>query len=181
MLEEVKLLQLVCQRLDKIFVPYMLTGSLAANLYATPRMTRDLDIVLELGLFEIDKFCSQFENDFYFSKNTIAEAIDRQSMFNIIHNNSVFKVDCIIRKNSIYRTTEFQRKKQIELNGIPIWVVAPEDLIISKLFWAKDSGSELQIKDIKNLLAALKNLDDVYLKTWIQKLDLNSIYQKATG
>ena len=177
--EEIDLLKLVCRRLEEADMAYMLTGSFAANFYAVPRMTRDIDIVIEIDKLEIGKFCRHFENDFYLTKASILEAVEHESMFNIIHNNSVFKIDFIIRKDSSYRDTEFRRRNQIELDGTPIWIVSPEDLIISKLFWAKDSLSDLQLRDVKNLRASIKNLDEIYMNHWVQKLELNLIYEKV--
>lgn len=177
--EEIVLLKLVCQRLEEVGIAYMLTGSLAANFYAVPRMTRDIDIVIEIDKLEIGKFCRYFENDFYFTKAAITEAIEHETMFNIIHNQSIFKIDFIIRKDSSYRDTEFRRRNRIKLDDMQIWIVAPEDLIISKVFWAKDSLSDLQLRDVKNLLASIKNLDEKYISTWVQKLGLNAIYEKV--
>ncbi len=128
---------------------YMLTGSFAANFYATPRMTRDIDIVIEIDRFEVGKFCRYFENDFYINKSSILEALEIEGLFNIIHETSVFKVDFIIRKDSIYRETEFRRRNQVMFGDMQIWIVSPEDLIISKLFWAKDSLSDLQLTQVR--------------------------------
>lgn len=176
---EIDVLKLVCQRLEQTATPYMLTGSLAANFYAVPRMTRDIDIVIEIQRHHINKVLQVFEKDFYIDRDSIADAIQHQSMFNIIHHNSVFKIDFIVRKDSPYRLTEFERRQHIQVDNISISIVAPEDLIISKLHWAKDSNSELQLKDIRNLLRSSKNLDKNYMKTWIHKLDLTSIYNKV--
>lgn len=179
MAEEIDLLKLVCQRLEDADVAYMLTGSLAANFYAVPRMTRDIDIVIEIDKPEIGKFCRCFEKDFYLTKTSILEAIEHESIFNIIHNDSVFKIDFIIRKDSSYRDTEFQRRNRIEFDDAQIWIVSPEDLIISKLFWAKDSLSDLQMRDVKNLRASIKNLDEKYIDHWVQKLELTTIYERV--
>ena len=179
MAEEIDLLKLVCQRLEGAGIAYMLTGSLAANFYAVPRMTRDIDIVIEINRFEINKFCQRFEKDFYLTRTSVLEAVEREGMFNIIHNHSVFKIDFIIRKDSFYRDTEFRRRNRIELDGTQIWIVSPEDLIISKLFWAKDSLSDLQLRDIKNLRASIKTLDEKYIGSWVQKLGLSTLYEKV--
>ncbi len=179
MSEELDILKLVCQRLEQADVPYMLTGSFAANFYAIPRMTRDIDIVIEVFNFDVDKLFQLFQADFYTNRNSIADAIENQEMFNIIHNKFIFKIDFIIRKDSFYRNTEFKRKHRVQLDNVPIWIVAPEDLIISKLFWAKDSLSEMQIKDVKNLLLTVKDLDKEYIHRWVQTLDLHDIYDKV--
>lgn len=176
--QEIEILKLTCQRLNQANVPYMLTGSFAANFYAIPRMTRDIDIVIAIQKTDVNKLYQLFKDDFYIEQEAIEDAILRTSMFNIIHNDSVFKIDFIIRKNNPYRVLEFQRKQQVRLDDIDVWIVSPEDLIISKLFWAKDSFSEMQLKDVKNLVSSIKNLDYDYIGEWVQELKLHIIYER---
>lgn len=178
MSEELDVLKIICVNLEKANIPYMLTGSVAGNFYAVPRMTRDIDIVLEIKRVDVDKVVSLFNRDFYIEPDTILEAIEHQGLFNIIHNEYVIKVDFIVRKNASYREIEFQRRRRIALDGLPIWIVAPEDLIISKLEWARESGSDRQLNDVKNLIQA-ENLDHNYIQQWIQKLDLKPVYEKV--
>lgn len=177
MSQELDVLKLICDRLDQANVPYMLTGSFAANFYAVPRMTRDIDIVIAIQQSDVDRLYHLFMEDFYVDKDSIAEAIKHSSMFNIIHNDSIFKIDFIIRKNETYRTVEFQKRRQVKLDNTQIWIVAPEDLIISKLFWAKDSFSEMQLKDVQNLISSIRNLDRDYISKWVQELGLSAIYK----
>ncbi len=179
MSEEIDVLKLICSRLEENNIPYMLTGSLAANFYAVPRMTRDIDIVVEIFDEDVLKFFQVFQDEFYIDKSAILEAVKHESIFNIIHSELILKVDFVIRKKSEYRSTEFQRKRRIKLDDISIWIVAPEDLIISKLIWAKDTLSDFQLRDVKNVLASTKNLDTVYMDEWIRKLDLDHVYEKA--
>jgi hypothetical protein len=180
MLSELDILKLTCQRLDKAKIPYMLTGSFAANFYAVPRMTRDIDIVIAIQESHVNTLYNLFKADFYIDKASINEAITYLSMFNIIHNDSVFKIDFIVRKNDPYRNLEFQRKHQVQLDNVPIWIVAPEDLIISKLFWAKTSFSEMQLSDIRNLIISIKNLDKDYIKKWVKELELDAIFERLS-
>lgn len=179
MTEELEILKMVCQKLEKAKIPYMITGSMAANFYAVPRMTRDVDIVIEIQKEDGTRLFEAFKDDFYIDQDSVMEAIDRHSMFNIIHNESVFKVDFIIRKESAYRELEFQRRRRVEVEGISLWVVTPEDLILSKLFWAKESLSELQLGDVRNLLRNLRDLDKDYLKKWVRDLGLEDIYARV--
>lgn len=177
--EELEVLKDVCQRLEKCRIPYMITESTASNFYAVPRMTRDIDIVVEIKREDASRLIENFKEDFYVDPDSIAEAVDKQGMFNVIHNEYVLKVDFIIRKKSAYRELEFGRRQRVEMEGIPLWVVSPEDLIVSKLFWAKDSSSELQLGDVRNLLGALKELDKGYLEKWIHSLGLEEVYAKV--
>ncbi len=179
MSEESEVLKDVCRRLESAKISYMITGSIAANFYAVPRMTRDIDIVIEIFAKDIDRMPALFKSDFYIEGESVAEAIKEHGMFNILHNRYVIKIDFIILKIIPYRTLEFQRRRPADFEGQKIWIVSPEDLILSKLFWAKDSFSEMQIGDVKNLLRMVHNLDRVYIEKWIEPLGLSAIFQKV--
>lgn len=180
MSEEGNVLKLVCQKLEHANIPYMLTGSFAANFYAVPRMTRDIDIVVEIDEpSDASILMRLFQNEFYIDKTSIIEAMKTHGMFNIIHNGTVVKIDFIIRKDTPYRLTEFQRKNRVLFDGTPLWIVAPEDLIISKLFWTKDSLSEMQIRDIRNLLESVKNLNTAYMNEWVRTLHLDQLFERV--
>lgn len=179
MLSEIENLKFICQKLNQANILYMLTGSFAGNFYAVPRMTRDIDIVIELYTSQINKLIGLFQSEFYIDKDTISEAINKQSMFNIIHNESFLKIDFIIRKDLVYRDIEFQRRRQIKIEDTQIWIVSPEDLIISKLYWAKDSYSEMQLKDIRNLFFSIQDLDKEYIRKWVCELGIEEIYERV--
>ena len=172
------LLDVAC-KLKSVGLQYMLTGSFAMNYYAEPRMTRDIDIVVELNTSDVQKIVNTFSEEYYISENAVKEAIEKSRMFNIIHNESVVKVDFVVRKNEDFRLAEFKRRKIIKINNTDIQIVSIEDLIISKLIWAKESASEMQKKDVKNLLN--QSVDNEYLGTWIDKLELTSIYKGITS
>jgi len=179
MSEELEVLKMVCQRLKAAGIPYMITGSIATNVYTIPRMTRDIDIVIEAKKEDASRILEMFRNDFYVDAGSVKEAIERRDMFNIIHNEYMFKIDFIVRKDSPYRELEFKRQQKIEIEGIEISIVSIEDLILSKLFWAKDSLSETQLRDVKNLLETAKDIDMDYLKEWVKSLGLQVVYDKV--
>lgn len=133
--EELDVLAIVIQRLESAQVLYMVTGSIAANYYAVPRMTRDIDIVVELTAADGDRLWHLFRRDFYIDRDTVRAAIDERGVFNLIHIERVVKVDFIVRKDSEYRRREFARRRRTTAEGLEFSVVAPEDLIISKLEW----------------------------------------------
>jgi hypothetical protein len=88
-------------------------------------------------------------------------------------------VDFIIRKDTEYRKLEFERKRSIVFEGSQINITAPEDLVISKLYWAKDSLSEMQIMDVRNILKTVPDIDIDYIEKWIKKLGLEDIYKEV--
>ena len=177
--EELEVLKDVVGRLERAGIAYMVTGSTAANFYAVPRMTRDIDIVIELEERDVGRFIPLFENDYYLEPNTVRGAVKDRAMFNLIQNEYVIKVDFVVRKDSEYRRTEFARRIEITIEGQPINIVAPEDLILSKLFWARDSGSETQLLDVRNLLKTVKKLNRPYLARWAKRLGIGSLYKKV--
>lgn len=174
-----EVLRAVCGRLEKAEIPYMITGSMAANFYAVPRMTRDIDIVLEVKTKDVERMLALFRDDFYIDREAMIEAIGKKGMFNIIHGKHVVKVDFIVRKDAPYREVEFGRRRKIEVDKGSVFVVSPEDLILSKLCWAKESLSELQLRDVRNLLKVVKNLDNAYLDRWVRSMGLEGVYEKA--
>jgi len=173
MLNELNILKSVVQNLNKNNIPYMITGSIAMSYYSIPRMTRDIDIVIEID--NVDKFYNLFKKDYYIDIEMIENSINHQSMFNIIHLTEIIKIDFIIRKDSDYRKKEFDRKKQFKLGDDYIYIVSIEDLIISKLIWSKDSHSGIQLDDVKNLLK--EKFDLKYIKEWSVKLDIDKLLQ----
>lgn len=175
-MNELDVLQDVAERLNRLGIPYMLTGSMAMNYYAVPRMTRDVDIVISLSPDNIGKFISELESDYMIVEEAVVDAVDSEFMFNAIHNESIVKVDFVCRKRDEYRLLEFERRRIVNPNGVDIFIVSPEDLVLSKLVWMKDSESEMQAKDIENLLP--KITEEEYLSEWAEKLGVKQLLQR---
>lgn len=165
---ELDILRDVTQRLEQLEIAFMLTGSLAMNYYAKPRMTRDIDLVIQLESDDVEPMVRAFESDYYIDRLSVVQALNRRGMFNLIHNLAVIKVDCVVLKNNEYRKLEFERRRKISFADIETWVVSREDLILSKLAWAQDSHSEMQLEDVKNLLGP--DCDFTYLHQWAVSL-----------
>jgi hypothetical protein len=168
MATELDVLRIVAERLEELQVPSMLTGSFALAYYATPRMTRDLDMVVALRPEHVDRLLAAFAQDFYVDADTAREAVVAERLFNLMHLESGIKVDFIVRKSTEYRRVEFDRRRWVDLAGVHTWIVSREDLILSKLIWALDSGSELQLRDVRALL--WQNVDRNYLQQWAPRL-----------
>ena len=179
MSDELDVLKLASARLDAAGIPYMVTGSMAANFYTTPRMTRDIDLVIELSERDVERVTGLFQDEFYIDRDMVQRAVQSQSMFNMIHNALVVKVDCVVRKDSEYRREEFARRRPVTIAGQHVSLVAPEDLILSKLDWAKESRSQMQLDDVRNLLRSVQALDTAYLNRWVVRLGLASLYQEV--
>lgn len=178
MQSELDIVRDVSAKLDSASIGYMLTGSMAMNYYAQPRMTRDIDVVVELRAADAVRVVGLFSPDYYVSREAVDSSIAHSSMFNLIHNESVIKVDCIVRKQSEYRLTEFNRRQRIKIDNFETWIVSKEDLILSKLFWAKDSHSELQLRDVENLIST--GCDRNYIERWTQELGVANLWSEVS-
>jgi hypothetical protein len=176
-ISELDVLRDVTGRLEAAGIDYMLTGSMAMNYYAEPRMTRDIDLVVALQRGDAARLREVFGRDYYLPEEDLDRAISKPGMFNIVHLDSIVKVDFIVRKNEPYRQAEFSRRVLLDLPGFHVWAASREDLILSKLVWARDSGSELQLRDVKNLLAG--ETDGKYLDEWAERLTVASLLKEC--
>jgi predicted nucleotidyltransferase len=174
---ELDVLKDVTNRLEAAEFEYMLTGSVAMNYYATPRMTRDIDLVVALDRDDAARIRELFAADYYVPKETLERTFAERGMFNLVHLESVAKVDIIVRKDEAYRKVEFGRRRRVKLDGFEVWIVSREDLILSKLIWAKPSRSEFQLRDVRNLMS--RDADADYLRQWARELDVQDLLQEC--
>ncbi len=167
----------LCARLDGAGIAYMLTGSLAMSFYARPRMTRDIDLVVALEAADAERLTGSLGAEYHADSGAITAALRDTRPWNIIHLPTVVKIDLIPRKDTVYRRTEFERRRRVELAGVPLWIVSVEDLILSKLEWSRESRSEQQRRDVGLLLEA--PLDRAYLDEWAARLGLDGMLKEA--
>lgn len=177
-----ELLSLAIGYLDDLAIDYMVTGSYASSLQGEPRLTHDIDLVVALTASDADKLIEVFSDpDFYLSPDAMRDAIARRGMFNVIHTESGYKIDFWILTDLPFDASRFARKRLETAWGIALRVSTPEDTILAKLRWAKDSGgSEKQFTDalrVYELQAPL--LDMAYLEAWANRLDVAEFWARV--
>lgn len=154
-------------------IPYMLTGSVAMSIYIVPRATKDMDFVVALQEEDVDKIFQRFQHQYYCDRDGMADALRRKMLFNIIDSSTGFKADFIPLKEISFEQTKFNRRRETDFLGSIIYIITPEDLIISKLVWIQQLQSAQQIVDIQNLLT-IESLDTAYILHWIKELNLTT-------
>ena len=164
----------VVVRLNELGVEYMLTGSVAMSSYVTARATMDIDVIIEIEQADIQKFERRFADDYYISLESIRRAQQHRSMFNVLNNTTGIKVDFILRKPNRSEAAKFQRRRLSKIDGTEFWVISKEDLILSKLAWAKDSHSERQFEDVRTLLES--GADMAMIEREIQEEGLTDVW-----
>jgi len=179
-----KLLKKVIQTLDRAGIQYMITGSVVSSLQGEPRSTHDIDMVIAIGKSRAHELVEAFPPpDFYLDEHSILDAINKQSMFNLIDLKSGDKADFWILSNEAFDQSRFSRKISEEFMGIEMQVSSPEDTILSKLRWAKLSGgSEKHFTDAVGVYEVqYGKLDVDYLEHWAEKLDFKSLWKRLTS
>jgi hypothetical protein len=170
---------------EQLSVPYLIGGSLASTLYGMIRTTQDSDIVAEMRPEHLQPFVLALQNEFYVDDEMIAEAIQRNTSFNIIHRESMFKVDVFIPRPRPFLQSQLARAQRQTFtfeNEVSAKFASPEDTILSKLEWYRMGGevSERQWRDILGVLKTRAGeLDLAYLKKWSADLKVTDLLDRA--
>ena len=161
----------------------MVTGSVGAMFYSIPRMTNDMDVVVDLPSEKVSPLLKEFPVEFFYypPADFIHEQINGRGQFNLIHVPSGSKVDFILRKNTDFGMEEFAKRKTLPLSDTQSIVTAsPEAIILSKLCSYRQGRSEKHLRDIQSLLLVSKDLMDLsYLENWVKRLELQTEWETA--
>lgn len=162
-------------------IPYMLTGSLASAYHGAPRTTQDIDIVIAPTSGSLKALLEQFPADrYYVSSEAAHQALGSEGLFNVVDFASGWKVDFIVKKSRPFSVEEFERRQRAELHGATLYVASAEDVIVSKLEWAKMSGSERQLVDVAGILRTRGDALDIrYIERWVAALNLEHQWTEA--
>ena len=175
-----ELLRFVVSILERLEIPYFVTGSTVTIFYGEPRFTNDIDIVVDLPAHKVDEFCHQFpEDDFYVSADAAHEAVRRHAMFNIIQPRSGLKVDVIVPAPSDFNRSRFARVRRVRAGAD--WdasFASPEDAILKKMEFYREGGSDKHLRDITSVLRTSGgDIDTSYIERWTGELGLTDIWR----
>lgn len=173
----------VLTALEECGIPYMVAGSVAAILYGEPRLTNDMDVVVELGSHHIDDLLSRFDTEEYYvpSPEFVRSVIVRGGSFNIVHVPSASKVDLIVRRKTDFAEHEFARRQRLPFTEhLEATVATPEDVIVSKLLFHAEGRSEKHLTDIAGVLrVSAERIDESYIESWVSRLGLQEAWHAA--
>ena len=160
--------------LDQAGIPYMVVGSFASNLYGNGRGTQDIDIVITANPEQIRAFLSAFPvSQYYFDVEAALEAYRQKSMFNILDMERGWKIDLIFQKAGAFHQQAFLRRTAAQMDGVDVIALTAEDVIVSKLEWAKMGESIRQLEDVAGVLKVQQEkLDLPYIEKWVRELGL---------
>jgi len=179
-----ELLQRLAQTLSNLGISYLVTGSMATIAYGEPRFTNDIDVVVRLFQHHVDGLCDAFPPDeFYISRESVLEALEHHTQFNILHPRSGLKIDLMVAEYSDFNHSRFERARPLSTAPeATVTFASPEDVIIKKLEFFKEAGSDKHLRDIAGVLAVMGDeIDRVYIERWAGRLGLTDAWNLVTS
>lgn len=174
-----ELLAFAAAVLERLRLEYFVTGSSATIFYGEPRLTNDIDIVVCLSLDRVDAFCGEFHaSEFYVSLEAARSAAASGGQFNVIHPSSGLKIDFIIPTRSEFDLSRLRRSRRVSPSpGVEVMFASPEDVIVKKLDYFREGGSEKHLRDIAGVVDIMGDqLDRAYIEHWTEKMGLRQIW-----
>lgn len=165
----------IIRALDETGCAYMLTGSFASSMHGEPRLSHDIDLVVDIHPQAITEFVRRFPAPEYFlDEGSVRDAVQRREMFNLLHVPEGDKVDFWMLTGEPFDTARFDRRRKESVLGTTLFVSSPEDTILAKLRWTRLSGgSERHFRDAVSVYQVQSpQLDAEYLNYWIGMLQL---------
>ena len=183
-MRETDLFLLFVRPLNISGIPYMIGGSVAAIFYGEPRLTHDVDFVVFLNSNDVQQFTQIFpDSDFYVPPlEVIADEVARErGHFNFIHQATGFKADFYPAGRDDLNAWGFRFKKEIQFEGETVTLAPPEYVIVRKLEYFREGGSEKHLRDIRSMLAvSSEQIDVALLKEWLRRLGLEAEWQRVS-
>lgn len=174
-METIELVRRAASIFDDLGLRYFVTGSVAAIFYGEPRLTNDVDIVIDLPFGRIGDLCAAFPApEFYVSEESARWAVANSSQFNVIQPRTGLKLDLMVAAETPFNRSRFARAREIgAIPGLRVAFASPEDVILKKLDFYREGHSEKHLRDIAGILRISgEKLDREYLREWIDRLGL---------
>jgi hypothetical protein len=163
--------------LERLALPYCITGSVASSVYGEPRLTADIDVVLVLGVKDIAALRAAFPGDAYYvpPEETLHLEIARSArgMFNLIHHSTLFKADIYLAARDPLHAWALEHRRRIDLGGRDAWLAPPEYVILRKLEYLREGGSDKHVRDIRGILAATP-IDQAFVDAEVARLGVEA-------
>ena len=169
--------------LERLGIPYCITGSVAASVYGEPRLTADIDLVVLIEPNDIPALHRAFpDSDYYVPPDETLrlELARTRGMFNLIHHASQFKADMYVAGGDPLHVRALAHRRRIDLGGGGAWIAPPEYVILRKLEYLHQGGSDKHVRDIRFVLAATE-VDHDFLDREIERLGVRAEWRRCQG
>ena len=176
--------RLFVDRLEQAGIAYLVTGSVASMVYGEPRLTHDVDIVIELSRSEATRLASAFEEEEFYCPplETIQGEAGRRirGHFNLIHYGTGYKADLYLMGQDPLHRWAMARRVHIAVGGCPLWLAPPEYVIVRKLEYYREGRSEKHLRDIAAMLDVSGNrMEQQQIEVYVRELGLEEEWVAA--
>ena len=181
-MQTLDVIRVFLEPLERNGYPYMITGSVATILYGAPRVTYDVDLVLDIPAQKAEEFAALFPiSEFYCPPLEVLVAELNRAVrphFNLIHHKSGFKADIYPCRDWLQRWGMGKRER-IDWDGISVSVAPPEYVIVMKLEYYSEGGSEKHLTDIQRMVALVGDkLDYPWIESRVGERDLDAAWRR---
>ena len=182
--EVIEALSLLVQTLDHLGIVYYIGGSVSSAIHGTPRRTQDVDVIVAMQLNQVHPFVQALQSDYYLDEQALKDAIRHDLPYNVIHLDTMMKVDLIPLKKRAFTQEEARRAQPqiLEAGTQPLRVASAEDAVLTKLEWFEMGGrsSGRQWNDILGILRRQgAGIDLLYLRRWADALGVRDLLEQA--
>ncbi|MBP86193.1 MAG: hypothetical protein CMJ64_05675 [Planctomycetaceae bacterium] len=178
-MEQSNLLRYALEKLETMNVTYAVVGSFASGAYGEPRFTQDIDIVVDLRDDHVAEFCESFPDpEFYVSQPAVQQAVVRRGQFNVIHPTSGNKIDFMLSGTDEWDRNQLARRRNVQI--LPDrcgYLASPEDVILGKMVYYREGGSEKHLRDIAGILRLRDDADHEYITQFVEQLGVTEVWQ----
>lgn len=183
-MEQADLLGFVVGLLERLGIDYAVVGSFASSIWGEPRFTQYIDIVVQLSASQVAPLLAGFSpDDYYVSESAALEGVRLARPFNVIHFSSANKVDFMVVGDAPWAKAQIERRLRLELlPGVPAFVATPEDVIIGKLIYYREGGSDKHLADITGMLKHCgENIDRAYVAKYAHANQVADVWTRIAG
>jgi len=184
MMTQIDVLLRVASVLDEMQVPYVVVGSVASSIHGFSRATADVDVVADLRPENVTPLYDALKDEYYVDDQAMRRALSLRRMFNLIHLDTMFKVDIYVPKDDEFSRQQFNRARREALlpgEAGGAYIAAPEDTVLAKLQWHRRGGevSERQLTDVLGVLKVQRErLDLEYMREWAGRLEVSDLLER---
>ncbi len=171
--------------LEDLGIDYLVGGSVASSLHGIPRATQDVDMLARMEQSHVGPLVDKLGEQYYWDEKAIRHAVRQKGTFNLIHLNSMFKIDVFVCSDDKLLLEEMSRAKKVTVSEDPIRTLRVSDaadIVVQKLLWYEQGGrvSERQWNDVMGVLKVSgRELDLEYARKWAKEKGLEELLDEA--
>ena len=178
-MDPVEIVARVLRALNDLHVPYMIVGSLSSNMYGEPRMTKDADVVVQLGDTPLSALLEKLGTDYQIDRQLGFETVTGTTRYHIRHVEDDFLVELFELTSDLHNQQRFERRRETTFGGVKTYVPTAEDVLVQKLRWYRRGKPPKDIQDAENVMEVqVGHLDLAYIRRWCDEHGTRELFEE---